>query len=285
MDSIVQLPLSLIDEDPNQPRTEFNEESLRELAETIKERGVKTPISVRLHPEISGRYIINHGARRFRASRMAGKETIPACVDDDYTEEDQLVENLQREDLSALEIAEFMARLRKKGRKKTEIAKAIGKSPSYVTHHLLLLELPEPLEQAFRGGRCSDVTGINDLNRLFRVYPEQVRAWLADETQEINRTSINVLKGFLDTLPPASFDQVAAVAHTDARVLAPKESSYLKRPTLLVEIEGQRARMLLNRRPGTEDRAWFQSESGQLFEAPLSSVRLIALYSLADGNE
>ena len=55
MDSIVQLPLSLIDEDPNQPRTEFNEESLRELAETIKERGVKTPISVRLHPEISGR--------------------------------------------------------------------------------------------------------------------------------------------------------------------------------------------------------------------------------------
>ena len=55
----MQLPLSLIDEDQNQPRTEFNKESLRELAETISERGVKTPISVRPHPEAPGRYIIN----------------------------------------------------------------------------------------------------------------------------------------------------------------------------------------------------------------------------------
>ena len=284
MDSRVQLPLSLIDEDPNQPRREFKEESLRELAATISERGVKTPISVRPHPDIPGRYIINHGARRFRASGIAGKETIPACVDGDYTEEDQLVENLQREDLSALEIAEFMARLRKKGRKKTEIAKAIGKSPSYVTHHLSLLELPEPLEQAFKDGRCSDVTGINDLNRLFRVHPEPVRVWLADETQEINRTSINALKGFLDTLPPASgYD--AAQSPVEAPASSPKESTYLKRPRLLVEIEGKRARMLLNRRPGAEGRAWFQAEGGQPFEAPLSSVRLIALSSLADDNE
>ena len=284
MDSIVQLPLSVIDEDPNQPRTEFNGESLRELAETISERGVKTPISVRPHPDIPGRYIINHGARRFRASRMAGKESIPACVDGNYTEEDQLVENLQREDLSALEIAEFMARLRKKGRKKTEIAKAIGKSPSYVTHHLLLLELPEPLGQAFRDGRCSDVTGINDLNRLFRSHSEQVQAWLADETQEINRTSINALKGFLDTLPQTS-GQETAESPADAPVPAPKASTYLKRPALLVEIEGKRARIMLNRRPGAEGTAWFQPEVGQPFEAPLSSVRLLALTSLADGGE
>lgn len=283
MDSIVQLPLSLIDEDQNQPRTEFNKESLRELAETISERGVKTPISVRPHPDVPGRYIINHGARRFRASRMAGKETIPACVDADYTEEDQLVENLQREGLSALEIAQFMARLRNKGRKKTEIAKAIGKSPSYVTHHLSLLELPEPLDRAFRSGRCSDVTGINDLNRLFRSHPEQVRTWLEDETQEINRASINTLKGFLDTLPSASGHEEEE-AHVVAPAL-PKVSAYLKRPTLVVEVEGKRARMMLNRRPGAEGTAWFQPEVGQPFEAPLSSVRLIALASLTDSGE
>lgn len=281
----MQLPLSLIDEDPNQPRTEFNGESLRELAATISERGVKTPISVRPHPDIPGRYIINHGARRFRASGLAGKDTIPACVDTDYTEEDQLVENLQREDLSALEVAEFMARLRKKGRKKTEIAKAIGKSPSYVTHHLSLLELPEPLEQVFKDGRCSDVTGINDLNRLFRVHPEPVRAWLADETQEINRTSINALKGFLDTLPP-KLDDEAAQSPVATSAPSLKESTYLKRPMLLVEIGGKRARMLLNRRPGAEGSAWFQpEEGGQPFEDSLSSVRLIALLSRLDGNE
>ena len=119
------------------------------------------------------------------------------------------------------------------------------------------------------------MTGINDLNRLFRVHPEPVRVWLADETQEINRTSINALKGFLDTLPPASgYD--AAQSPVEAPASSPKESTYLKRPRLLVEIEGKRARMLLNRRPGAEGRAWFQAEGGQPFEA---------LSSLADDNE
>ena len=103
----VEIALDLIDEDIKQPRKHFDEKSLQEMAETIKTRGVKSPISVR-PGQIEGRYIINHGARRFRASKLAGRETIPAFVDNDYTMDDQVIENLQRDNLTAREIADFI---------------------------------------------------------------------------------------------------------------------------------------------------------------------------------
>ena len=81
--SSLELDLSLIDEDPNQPRTEFDPVTLQELSDTIRLRGVKTPISVHPHPQIEGRFIINHGARRFRASLNALTRlfiTITSCV-------------------------------------------------------------------------------------------------------------------------------------------------------------------------------------------------------------
>ncbi|WP_419604727.1 ParB/RepB/Spo0J family partition protein, partial [Thiolapillus sp.] len=100
----LELPIDLIDEDPNQPRHEdspgFSKQSLGELAETIRERKAKSPISVRPHPEVDGRYMINHGTRRYRASIIADKTTIPAYIDPDYTEADQVIENLQRNDLT-----------------------------------------------------------------------------------------------------------------------------------------------------------------------------------------
>ena len=75
------LALDLIDEDPDQPRREFDEASLRELSETIALRGVRQPMSVRPHPTTPGRWMLNFGARRYRTSLLAGKDTIPAFVD------------------------------------------------------------------------------------------------------------------------------------------------------------------------------------------------------------
>ena len=98
-----ELPLDLIDEDPHQPRTAdnpgFSPESIAEIGETIKARGVKSPISVRENPDAPGRYLINHGARRYRGSKWAHKTTIPAFIDNDYNEADQVIENLQRNEL------------------------------------------------------------------------------------------------------------------------------------------------------------------------------------------
>jgi ParB family chromosome partitioning protein len=148
-----ELPLDLIDEDPHQPRTAdnpgFSPESIAEIGETIKARGVKSPISVRENPDAPGRYLINHGARRYRGSKWADKTTIPAFIDNDYNEADQVIENLQRNELTAREIADFIGRELAKGKKKSEIAKEIGKSPAFVTQHVTLLDLPEPIAEAF----------------------------------------------------------------------------------------------------------------------------------------
>jgi ParB family chromosome partitioning protein len=89
----LRLPIATIDEDPDQPRQEFDDDSLAELAETIKERGVRQPVSVRAHPSEPGRWMLNFGARRLRASKLAGLSEIPAFVDQTANSVDQFIEN------------------------------------------------------------------------------------------------------------------------------------------------------------------------------------------------
>ncbi|MGJ0637213.1 ParB/RepB/Spo0J family partition protein [Xenorhabdus bovienii] len=206
--SPIELDILLIDEDPNQPRTEgnpgFMEQSLSELAETIRLRGVKTPISVRDNPDIPGRYIINHGARRMRASKLAGKTSIPGFIDNDYNEIDQVIENLQRNELTAREIADFIGRELAKGKKKGEIAKDIGKSAAFVTQHVTLLDLPDVIAKAFNSGRIKDVTVINELVTAFKKNAKAVTDWLEDEEQDISRGAVKLLREFLDEKDPTS---------------------------------------------------------------------------------
>ena len=106
----LHLPIDAIDEDPDQPRQDFDPDSLAELAETIRERGVRQPISVRRHPQQPDRWMLNFGARRLRASKLAGKEEIPAFVDDTADSYDQVIENEQRAGLTPLELALFVQR-------------------------------------------------------------------------------------------------------------------------------------------------------------------------------
>lgn len=299
----LDLPLDQIDEDPHQPRTEdnpgFSAESLEELATTIRLRGVKTPISVREHPDMPGRFIINHGARRTRASKLAGKSTIPAFIDNDYNETDQVIENLQRNELTAREIADFIGRELAKGAKKSEIAKAIGKSPAFVTQHVTLLDLPEPIAEAFNTGRAKDVTVINELVTTYKKNPDEVVAWLTDESQELTRGSVKLLREFLEDKhkherEDGEHDYTtvdAFIGKTDAEDSAGGQDSNakgkeskepnpdkLKKAIILVEHNGRLARLILNRRPPTEGWAWLKYEDdGQEFEAELAKAKLVAL--------
>ena len=202
-----EIDITLISEDINQPRKEFNQETLRELTETIKLRGVKSPISVHPNPDKPGTYIINHGARRYRASINAGLTKIPAFIDTDYSEADQVIENLQRDDLTSREIADFIGRQLASGKTKTEIARLIGKTNPYITMHATLLDLPDPLEEVYRSGRCADVTALYDLTRLYKANKEEVITWLALSTQkEISRLDVYQFSKFLKLkkTPPAN---------------------------------------------------------------------------------
>lgn len=143
-DEILEIPLSELRANPYQPRTVFDEEALRELAESIKEHGVFQPIIVK--KSIKG-YEIIAGERRFRASKLAGKETIPAIIRD-FTDEQMmeiaLLENLQREDLNAIEEATaYKSMLDKLSLTQDELAQKVGKSRSHITNMLGLLRLPE----------------------------------------------------------------------------------------------------------------------------------------------
>lgn len=155
-EEIIEVKLSDLRANPYQPRKTFDENALQELADSIKEHGVFQPIIIK--KSIKG-YEIIAGERRARASKLAGKETIPAIVrafTDEQMMEIALLENLQRENLNAIEEAEaYELMLNNLGITQEELAKKIGKSRSYVTNMIGLLRLPKNVQEMVTTGDIS----------------------------------------------------------------------------------------------------------------------------------
>lgn len=155
--SIMKIPLDFIDPNPFQPRHNFNEEEIGELAQTIKEHGLIQPITVR---KFNGRYQIVSGERRTRAARVAGLSTIDAYVHELLSDKNMgewaLIENIQRVDLNIVEIAQsYQQLIEKHGYTHEDLAKSIGKSRSVVTNTLRLLKLPESVQNWIQEGKLS----------------------------------------------------------------------------------------------------------------------------------
>ena len=146
---VIQLPVDEIDPNPNQPRREFDEKALAELAASIAEYGVISPLAVRLH---FGRYQLVAGERRLRAARLAGLKKVPCMVLDVDMEESSLlamVENLQRQDLGFVEEARGIANIMHMyALSQEECARRLGRSQSAVANKLRLLKLPEDILSA-----------------------------------------------------------------------------------------------------------------------------------------
>lgn len=150
--TVVNIPLSQIEANPFQPRNEFEKQSLRELAQSIKEYGLIQPVTVRkVNHE---KFQIISGERRLRAAQLAGLEQIPAFIriaNDKAMLEMALVENLQREDLNAIEIALGYKRLIEEcNLTQEQLSQKVGQDRSTVTNFLRLLKLPEPIQAALR---------------------------------------------------------------------------------------------------------------------------------------
>ena len=150
--TINEIPLDEIEANPNQPRREFDEGSLQELSNSIRELGIVQPITVR--QTAVRKYQIVAGERRWRASQMAGLATIPAyirTIDDENVMEMALVENIQREDLNAIDIALAYAHLLdQEGMTQEKVADRVGKSRVAVANYLRLLKLPAQVQMAFQ---------------------------------------------------------------------------------------------------------------------------------------
>ncbi|MEO1533062.1 MAG: ParB/RepB/Spo0J family partition protein, partial [Pseudomonadota bacterium] len=158
-DGVGTLPIELIHPNPDQPRRQFTEEELSELANSIQERGVIQPLVVRPHPEKTKEYQIVAGERRWRAAQRAGLHALPVTIrelDDQAVLEIAIVENVQRQDLNPLEEAEGYAQLVERfGYTQEALARVIGKSRSHLANTMRLNAVPEPVKQHLRDGSLS----------------------------------------------------------------------------------------------------------------------------------
>ena len=199
------VPVSALYEDANNPRTEFPEDSLAELAEDIQQRGILQPLVV--HPaDGDGRHRVLFGAKRLRAAITAGLLEVPVVVRelpaDRYA---QVAENQKRRGLTPLELARFIRAQVDAGDSNATIARQLGMNLTAVAHHLSLLELPPVLDDALKSGRCTSPRTLHELSKLHADKPGQVQALLAGEA-EITRAAVSALRAAPDA--PALSEQV-----------------------------------------------------------------------------
>jgi len=150
--TINEIPVDQIQANPNQPRREFDDESLQELANSIREIGIIQPITLRQIAE--NKFQIIAGERRWRASQIAGLKAIPAyirTIKDENVKEMALVENIQREDLNAIEIAlAYEHLLESEGMTQEKVSERVGKSRTAIANYLRLLKLPAQVQMALQ---------------------------------------------------------------------------------------------------------------------------------------
>lgn len=191
-----ELPVGTIHPDPENIRTHCSEAAIAELAETIKAEGLLQAITVRPHPSIADSYMISYGERRYRAVRLLGLPTIAAVIDPKFDPYRQVIENLQREDLTPMEVAQFVAKREAAGDKRAQIAKRLGKPKSYISELALLAGAPVEIRDALVSERI-DARVAYLLARHHPAQPEKVAQLLAGDgplsrgevARELNDTS------------------------------------------------------------------------------------------------
>jgi ParB family chromosome partitioning protein len=211
-----QIPISVIDRDPNQPRVNFDEERLRELSYSIKTYGVLSPLLVR-PSKIPGRYMLIAGERRLRASQLAGLAAVPVLIDQDAeTTSDrtlamQLVENLQRADLTPLERAHAIGALKEAHNLSVrDIADRLGISKSMVQRSLEILELPDDLLNALREGAAESKVLL-----LAKIEDEDIRSSYLKDLDVLTRRQ---LQKNIDKTAANTEDRVEVLSAEDQRI-------------------------------------------------------------------
>jgi ParB family chromosome partitioning protein len=213
----IELKLSELEPNRNQPRKDFDEEALADLADSISQHGILQPLLVR--PLLEGGYQIVAGERRWRAARMAGVQTVPALVRDLSDEEVMqlaLIENLQREDLNPLEEAQgYQSLMDSYGYTQESVAKSVGRSRPAVANALRLLSLPQEIQKLISDGSLSAGQG-----RALLAFPKELQISLAKRCLKEEITVRDLEKLAKSSTPKASlkkknsyYEEVALSLH------------------------------------------------------------------------
>ncbi|WP_206106017.1 ParB/RepB/Spo0J family partition protein [Olivibacter sp. XZL3] len=216
--SVSHIKVDAIEVNPFQPRTDFDEEALNELADSIKVQGLIQPITVRRVG--SGNYQLISGERRLRASKIAGLTEIPAYIrtaNDQQMLEMALIENIQRENLNAIEVAlSFQRMIDECNLKQEELGDRVSKNRSTVTNYLRLLKLPPAIQASIRDGKLSmgharALINVTDVDKQLYIFQEIIEKGLSvrkvEELVRLVNDSANKNKTKLNTKEkPLSFE-------------------------------------------------------------------------------
>lgn len=211
-------------EAPHQVRKRFNLDELRASVRENKAAGrepIKTPLIVRKHPTMPAKWEICDGARRKRTAVLENVDRLPIVVDEDFDDFDQVSVNLQRDDNTPVEIADFIARKMKEGFKKGDIAKRLGQSKSWVSKHVKLIDMPDSIRRAYDEFRLNDVEAIYLLVNAYSDFAAEVDALCATGTETISKyTVMNLIEELRTPLTDGGGDMREADAG-DGAVIAP----------------------------------------------------------------
>ena len=241
---VLSLPLVAVTEDPTQPRTEFDEKELAKLVEDIGRRGVQSPIAVR--PPVDGVYQIIHGARRFRASGLAGLPNIPAIIQPDesaFDDYSQVLENTQRDNLSPMDIARFIQKRKALGESNSQIARNLSENPEWVTYHLALIDLPPDIQHAYDAGQIKGAKAAYELRKLHGKDAHAVRK-LVDSGKELTQARIResanqakpVVAAVLDPATPSAPSESANPLRSEPPIpIQPNEAAKTDAPPIMLK--------------------------------------------------
>ncbi|MRI55344.1 ParB/RepB/Spo0J family partition protein [Methylobacterium sp. DB1607] len=299
----LEIALDAIEEDPNQPRTRFSELELDELAASIVARGVRQAITVTPRGE-GGLHRILYGARRFRAAQRAGLSTIPAVIrasspDDAY---DQMIENIQRDDLTSAEIAAFVSRRIALGERQVEIGRRLGKDRTFVAMHAAVAQMPDALRSMLE---TSPIRGVYELYQGWRSHPEPVLTFCRSRDRFTRAEATAFVESLKDT---SVADSVSAAssgaarpcpAPTDLRTEHPPVQPHatggargldhpggrastrtapVAKAEVLVRVGQREGRLLLDRQADLgADHARVRYSDGAIAEVAVSDLRLVAV--------
>ena len=223
--AIAEIDIDLIETNPFQPRTEFDETALRELSQSIKEQGVIQPVTVRKLGY--NKYQLISGERRLRASKMAGLKTIPVFIrvaNDEQMLELALIENIHRENLNAIEVAISYQRLIDEcNMTQEEVSDKVGKSRSAVANFLRLLKLPAEVQIAIRDGHISmgharALINISDkeqqLKLLQQIIEDEMNVRQTEELADKAKNSGNKEKKQTNFLPEHFKSKIKTLSQT-----------------------------------------------------------------------
>lgn len=273
-----RVPLDLIDFDPAQPRRNLNQATLAELAETIKAQGVLEPVSLRPSPLESGRFIVNRGERRVRASRLAGMVDVPAFIDERLDPYAQVIENEHREDLSLFDLATFVAEREAAGDSRAEIARRLGKPRSLITELAALHEASAEVRQACVVGRIADSRSLYLLARANGDQAARLASLLAGDgaiTRSAIEQALAPSSAGAETPAPVEVAQGGRKARGEPSAEGAREAPKKLGNALLVEHDGRKGRLTWARQPGKRS-GEVLFEDGTRETVSLQSLKLLS---------